>query len=223
MTKKRMLSLAAAGAVVAGLVYMPMAMGASAPKNLQDPQHKAKVISSPEQGRKSAIAAADTPTCNFNGYRNDYTAVAVRTTSDPKYYTSTSWTNLTCADLSIFIPRGKSALIMADVNAEGACYEPGVTPGSSGGWCQGRILIDNVDSYPAQGTDSSPRAWFNSRGYYDWATSSIHGSRIYTCPKTAPTTSCTVRVTPQVLNTTAGAQFWVDDISTYVTATMIPA
>lgn len=221
MTRTRMLCLAAAGTVVAGLVYMPVALGASAPKNLQDPQHKAQVISSPAQGRKVADAA--TPTCNFNGYRNDDTAVAVRTTGDPKYYTSTTWTNLTCADLSIFIPRGKSALIMADVNAEGACYSPGLAPGSSSGWCNGRVLIDNVDSYPVQGTDSSPRAWFDSRGFYDWSTSSIHASRIYTCPKTSAATSCTVRVTPQVSVTSGGMSFWVDDISTYVTATMVNA
>lgn len=216
MRTRRVLVLAGITAVLAGIVYIPVAIGASAPSNPQDKNHRVEVIKSKAQAKADAQDALASPVCNFNGVRNTGTAAAVRTTSDPKYYETTAWTNLTCADLTIFIPRGHTSLVVATVNAELSCVGP------VGTWCQGRVLIDNVDSYPMQASDSSPRAWAHAEADYShYESNSMQASRIYTCPPSSPATSCTVRVTPQVSNYVDGMSFWVDDISTSVVATIL--
>lgn len=165
------------------------------------------------------------PACNFNGLTtatNLQVITAVRTTSEPRTYGSTAWMNVACADLTILVPRGKSTLIVATVTAELGCY------GELGTYCQGRILIDNVESYPRAPDPSSfawasadPQAVIEDAGWQKWTSGTMTKSRIFTCPANYAETRCPVRIQPQakLSDQYSSYSMWIDDLHTTVTAT----
>jgi hypothetical protein len=80
------------------------------------------------------------------GPTNAGTSLAVKSQqgADPSSTTSTSFSEV--GSLSLDVPAGSTATIVATFSAESVCY-------GASGWCSVRILIDGNEANPAEGSD----------------------------------------------------------------------
>lgn len=171
----------------------------------------ASVAGNAQQPTGAAPAAA--PVCQRFAATNTALQTRVVTGDGAIGYTSTAWTNLICGDTVITAPRGRSVLVVAQVDAEVTCTGP------DGQWCLGRVLIGNAAGAPTAPEPDS-FAWANSEpNAAQWEANTFSRTRDLACPRTFPLAVCTWRVLAQVRNHAAGLTLRVDDSTLHVQGT----
>ena len=192
----RRLAVAAAGIAAAAALCTAAAAAPAAPSG---------------QGATAAPAAA--PVCQTFAAANTALQTRVVTSSDATIYTSTAWTNLACGATVITAPRGRSVLVVAQVDAEVTCT------GADGQWCLGRVLVGNAAGSPAAPEPDS-FSWANSEpNATQWESNAFTRTRDLTCPRNFALATCTWRIVAQVRNHATGLTLRVDDSTLHVTGT----
>jgi hypothetical protein len=200
-----------AGVGLAGMLLLGGApvLASSIAENAQDAANK--------QLDAGAIAALATPDCTFFSATNASVQTRVRTNNTPGFYTnSAAWADLACGSFSVTVPRGKSALAVVKTDAEVTCTAAAATDGQ---WCQGRVLINNVEGKP-NAPEGDSFSWSNSQTDASaWESNAFSRTAYLRCPATTTTAVCTFPVKVQVKNHAAGLNFRVDDATVHAELT----
>ena len=119
---------------------------------------------------------------------------------------STVFTTLPCGSTAVSVPRGRSAVIVAKVDAEVSCQGP------AGQWCIGRVLIGGVEGEP-NAPEPDSFAWATARADLNqWESNAFTRTRRVTCPRSIVTTApCRVTVVTQVRTHAAEMLMRIDD------------
>jgi hypothetical protein len=157
------------------------------------------------QGARAARTADPSFACQLFSATNGSLQTRVVTSSDPRLYLSTDWTDLDCGTLRVSVPRGRHGLVTVGVDAEVTCT------GVAGHWCLGQVLIGGAAGEPiAPEPDSF--AWAHSDPDPAlWESNAFTRTRVLTCPSNGTSTVCVWTVRVQVRNHMDGLVFRVDD------------
>jgi len=151
--------------------------------------------------------AAAAPDCNFYSATNAALQRRVYTNNTPTTYTTTDWVNLQCGSFSVSVPRGKSALIVAKADAEVSC----TVSTSDSQWCQGRILINNLEGQPTAPEPDS-FSWANSQTDPNtWESNAFTRTAYVRCPADSREALCTYMIRAQIKNHAPNMLFRIDD------------
>lgn len=209
---------ATAAVAVFALVGAPMVAAASAGDDagsVVQPEVQASVpLKAPSQKdvQKSDGLSAAAATCMFPvNSTNSALQTKTVTSRDPRYYTATSWTNLECGQLTVTVPRGRSAGLVVRTDAEVTCTELGSANRTE--WCEGRVLVNGVGGEPAAQELDGSFAWAQSSlDAGAWESNSFTRSRTLRCPVVSTTVlPCAYSVNVQVKTHASGLNFRVDD------------
>jgi len=155
---------------------------------------------------KAQVAAA-APDCKFYSATNASVQNRVYTNNTATNYTNTDWANMQCGSFSVSVPRGKSALVVVKTDAEVSC----TVSTSDSQWCQGRVLIDNVEGQP-NAPESDSFSWANSQTDGSaWESNAFTRTAAVRCPADNKDALCTYMVRAQVKNHAPNMTFRVDD------------
>ncbi len=208
--------LVTAATAVIALVGVPMAAAAAgddAGSVVQSEVQTSVPLKAPSQAdvQKSDGLSAAAATCMFPvNATNSALQTKTVTSRDPRYYSATTWTDLECGQLTVTVPRGKSAGLVMRTDAEVTCT--GSTPDTTQ-WCEGRVLVNGVGGEPAAQEVDGSFAWAQSSPDAGaWESNSFTRSRTLRCPVVSTTVlPCVYSVSVQVKAHTTGLNFRVDD------------
>jgi hypothetical protein len=202
--RKRFIGLTVGSAAGLALFLVP----ASAPAAPAGPsgQGAAVAVAAPV---RPAVAAAPVNDCV--GFAASSPQTRVVTDDFARTVASTLFTTLPCGTTSVSIPRGRTALIVAHVDAEVSCRGP------VNQWCIGRVLIGGVEGEP-NAPEPDSFAWATARADLDqWEANGFTRTRRFTCSRLSRTT-CVVSVITQVRNHASGMTMRIDDRTLHVQA-----
>lgn len=150
-------------------------------------------------------AAARVASCQSFSATNGSLQTRVVTSSDPRLYYATGWTDLECGSTRVSVARGRHGLVTVGVDAEVTCT------GVAGHWCLGQVLIGGVAGEPVAPEPDS-FAWAHSDPDSSiWESNAFTRTRSLTCPSTGSSAVCVWTVRVQVRNHMDGLVFRVDD------------
>ncbi len=140
------------------------------------------------------------------------------TSSTPRFYTSTAWTNLECGALTVTVPPGMRGGLVVRTDAELTCTGPAEDETQ---WCLGRVLVGPVEMFPRELEFDGSFAWAQSSPDVGaWESNSFTRSHTLVCPQGHDMCSWTVQV--QVRNHTEGLDFRVDGSTVEAQLTYAP-
>lgn len=192
---RRKLHISVMAALAAVFLGVPTATMASTGKAPLDPQVPS--------GLSTQAAVCEWPVNATNAALQ----TKVITSSTPRFYGSTLWTNLECAGLTVTVPPGMRGGLVVRTDAEVTCTGP--TPDQTQ-WCLGRVLVSGVEAFPRELEIDGSFAWAQSSPDIGaWESNSFTRSITLSCPSSAPA-PCAWGVQVQVRNHVDGLNFRVD-------------
>ena len=209
--------LATAALAVFALVGVPVVAAAAGDDagSVVQPEVQASVpLKAPSQKdiQKTDGLSAAAATCMFPvSATNSMLQTKTVTSRDARFYSTTAWTDLECGQLTVTVPRGRTAGLVVRTDAEVTCTELGSANRTE--WCEGRVLVNGVGGEPAAQEVDGSFAW--ARSSLDagaWESNSFTRSRTLRCPVVSTTLlPCSFDVRVQVKNHNTGLNFRVDD------------
>lgn len=156
---------------------------------------------------RPAAAAGPGPECLAFAATSPQTRVV--TDDFARTSAATAFTTLPCGTTTVTVARGRTALIVAHVDAEVSCRGP------ADQWCLGRVLIGGVEGEP-NAPEPDSFAWATARADLNqWEANTFTRTRRFTCSSLSPST-CVVSVITQVRTHAAGMTMRVDDRTLHV-------
>lgn len=206
-------TIAVGGLLLAAVLLLPATAGSAAPSGPGSQGAAAAPVTAAAPIR-AAVAAG--PAAECLGFTAASPQTRVVTDDFARVAGSTTWTTLPCGGTAVSVPRGRSAVIVAHVDAEVSCQGP------AGQWCQGRVLIGGVEGEP-NAPEPDSFAWATARADLNqWEANAFTRTRRVTCPRTASTTApCRVTVVVQVRTHAAGMLMRIDDRTLHVQTNLV--
>jgi hypothetical protein len=159
---------------------------------------------------RPAVAAAQVNDCV--GFAAASPQTRVVTDDFARINSSTLFTTLPCGSTTVSIPRGRTALIVAHVDAEVSCKGP------VNQWCIGRVLIGGVEGEP-NAPEPDSFAWATARADLEqWEANGFTRTRRVSCSRASRPPACAVSVVTQVRNHASGMTMRIDDRTLHVQA-----
>ncbi|MGH7196780.1 MAG: hypothetical protein ACREGJ_03385 [Candidatus Saccharimonadales bacterium] len=192
---RKISKLFALAALGLGMMLVPATATSAAP------------VSDNDGNKQAGVSAAAADVCVRYLNLNAAGRVYVSTYAEPRTYTSTSWTNVKCGGTTVAVPRGRQALLDVSVDAEVDCN------GTSGQWCQGRVVVSGVEADPVAAEPSSFSWDSSSSAVNEWG---AHGFSRYaraSCPSNNSSAYCYYRLYVQTRNHASGMSLWLDDLT----------
>jgi hypothetical protein len=167
----------------------------------------------------SGFAAAAAATCEWPvNITNASLQTKTITSSTPRNYASTAWTNLDCGALTVTVPAGMRGGLVVRTDAELTCTGPAEDQTQ---WCLGRVLVGPSEMFPRELESDGSFAWAQSSPDIGaWESNSFTRSHTLVCPQGTAPCSWTVQV--QVRNHTEGLDFRVDGSTVEAQLTYAP-